>query len=706
MINLITKRKWLSFFIIFLLVVPDILHSKELSSHCSSPKNAHKRISQVESYQLQQVASFKIQKNSGRFVKKLKSEGQEALIKKGITKDKKVIYRVFVKKYKDSSKYLAVQKGFKQEADSGKTLIKERDTIARSFAEFKESSQDAQTAGSMKPVASFKIFQNKEDAENFSEEVKSKGYETSIQDEKTKNNDVIYTIFAVYRPEQSKDVLLSGGAEYEPQSEKIAIEEKPLETENHPSEFIGQAKDPLPSAEIKHETAPEKPSIGGQPVAEKRLSAELSSTSKDTSPPSDIKHENAVVNPAIEAEPIGTLKGRPTEDVFGRRGGFIHPFLSVTEYYTDNVFFSNDDKKSDFITVISPGIWLTVPHVYEKLLHIDTSNLSPGGFSLSRFSPEIFKRYQAYLFYNADIELFSKYSSENTVNHKAEGLFQYNLRGGLSIELIDQFIASHDIRGTGILSKLDKYHNNLANVIVTYEASDRLKFRVDYTNFLVDYSASRNDFRDRDDNSVSGYIFFKFLPKTAFFTEYEFLDVKYEKDTAFNSREHHYFGGIQWDITAKSKGSIKAGYGMKDFTDSDIKTSKDFVFEAQIDHKFTSKTSLVLKASRRTNETNISGTDFVLTNAVEVEYLQRITGKITADAKFSYVNDRYKGDFTYNGITKALDDDYYMGAFAFQYKFKEWLQTDLGYIYNQRNSNFSDFDYINNILFLRITGSL
>jgi hypothetical protein len=81
---------------------------------------------------------------------------------------------------------------------------------------------------------------------------------------------------------------------------------------------------------------------------------------------------------------------------------------------------------------------------------------------------------------------------------------------------------------------------------------------------------------------VSGYIFFKFLPKTAFFTEYEFLDVKYEKDTAFNSREHHYFGGIQWDITAKSKGSIKAGYGMKDFIDSDIKTSKDFVLEARL----------------------------------------------------------------------------------------------------------------------------
>lgn len=700
------KKKWVLFFIIFSLLVPETLYSAEISSPNPLPQNAHNRISQSKSCNLEQVASFKIQKNAERFVKRLKNKGQEALLRKDITKNKKVIYRVFVKKYKDSSKYLAVQKGFKQEADSENTLIKERDTIARSFAEFKKSSQDAQTAGSMKPVASFKIFQNKEDAEKFSEEVKSKGYETSIRDEKTKNNDVIYTVFAAYRPEQSKDVLSSGGAEYEPQSEKIAIEKKPLEAENHPSEFIEQAKDPLPAAEIKHETAPEKPSIGEQPVAEKRLSAELPSTSKDTSPPSDIKHEDTVVNPAIKAEPIGTLKGRPTEDVFGRRGGFIHPFLSVTEYYTDNVFFSNDDKKSDFITVISPGIWLTAPHVYEKLLHIDTSNLSPGGFSLSRFSPEIFKRYQTYLFYNADIERFSKHSSENAVNHKAEGFFQYNLRGGLSIELLDQFIASHDDRGTGISFKLDKFKSNLANVILIYNLSDRFQFRIDYSNFLVNYDASRNNFRDRDDNTFSGYIFYKFQPKTSLFLEYEFLDIQYREDTALNSKEHHYFGGIQWDITAKSKGSIKAGYGVKDFDDPGAENSNDFIMEAQIGHKFTPKTSLILKASRRTNETNISAYNFVLSDTVELEYLQRVTGKITCDIKLSYTNDKYKGILTSDGVTQKLEDNYYTGAFAFQYKFKEWLNLDSGYIYIKRDSNFSDFDYINNVLFLRITGSL
>jgi uncharacterized protein (PEP-CTERM system associated) len=91
---------------------------------------------------------------------------------------------------------------------------------------------------------------------------------------------------------------------------------------------------------------------------------------------------------------------------------------------------------------------------------------------------------------------------------------------------------------------------------------------------------------------------------------------------------------------------------------------------------------------------------------IEVEYLQKVTGKITADIKFSFTNDQYDGETTFDGVTKKERDNYYMGAFALQYKFREWLQLDLGYVFDKRDSNFSDFDYTVNIAFVRITGSL
>ena len=110
--------------------------------------------------------------------------------------------------------------------------------------------------------------------------------------------------------------------------------------------------------------------------------------------------------------------------------------------------------------------------------------------------------------------------------------------------------------------------------------------------------------------------------------------------------------------------------------------------EAQIDYQFTPKTSIILKASRRTNETNIAGTDFVLSNTVELQYLQKLTGKITADVKLAYTNDNYRGKVTFKDLTGNLKDNYYMGVFALRYKFKEWLQMDLGYIFDKRDSKF------------------
>jgi polysaccharide biosynthesis protein VpsM len=411
-------------------------------------------------------------------------------------------------------------------------------------------------------------------------------------------------------------------------------------------------------------------------------------------------------NTVSEETPIGTSDEKSSEEIFGRRGGYIHPFLSVTEFFTDNVLNSQDNKESAFATVLSPGFWLTFPRIKEKLLAIDTSNISPGGFSLSRYEPETFRRYQTYFSYNADIELYSRESSLNSISHKAEGLFQYNLRGGLSLELADQFQASHDIFGTGLYTQLDKYRTNLANFIARYEASDRLLFRLDYSNYLVDYTASRNNFRDRDDNAISAYIYYKFKPKTSLFYEYEFIDIGYRDSILSNSTEQHHFGGIQWDITAKSKGSIKAGYGVKDFSDSDINGSRDFIMEAQVDHKFTAKTSLILKASRRTNETNIEATDYMLSDNLEAHYIQRLTGRISANIVLEYTHDAYHGDLTLGGDTKRLTDNYYTGALAFQYKFREWLEMDAGYIVDKRDSSFSELDYTSNKLFLRVIGSL
>ncbi|MDQ7786786.1 MAG: outer membrane beta-barrel protein [Thermodesulfovibrionales bacterium] len=631
---------------VFLLFPSTVLYSADLfairTADATDQEIVMERKDAPPGNTLKQMGAFQIRKNAERLAEKLERDGMEPVVLAVVTNENQTIYKVYIRK------------------QGGAT---HKDKLPRKFAEniVAEEAQDSLPPETPRQLAQdravqeedlllvLRNFSSKAEGEEFSGNMEKAGYLVMMREVPTGNGQPIYVVSAEKPQVQSGSTVLSG---------EIDKTSQPVITT--------KAEPPPPSPDIIRETP-------GKAVPE-----EL---------------------------PVGTPKERVSKDVLGKRGGFVHPFLSITEYYIDNVFYSNDRKDDDFITVLSPGIWLAVPHVYEKLLRVETSDISPGGFSLSRYKPEEFKRYQAYLFYNADIEKFAKHSSEDAVNHKFEGFFQYNLRGGLSFEVMDQYIDSHDDRGSGIYAELDKFRTNLANFIVKYAISERLELRVDSSYFLVNYAKARNNYRDRHDWSLSAYTFYKATPKMRFFIEYEYIDITYDKNIVSDSQEHHYFGGIQWDITAKSKGSIKAGYGTKDFA-SATETSNDFIFEAQIDHHFTPKTSLILKASRRTTETDISTTDFVVSDTIELEYLQRITAKVTADIKLSYTRDAYKDEFTYGGRTAPLDDDYYYGAFALQYKFREWLFADAGYIFMKRDSSFSDFDYTTNVMFVRITGSL
>jgi polysaccharide biosynthesis protein VpsM len=705
------KQKWIVCIIVLLFTFPCVLYAKEIAHQRSSKNHTHKKNSKSTSYDLQQVASFKSKKNAEKMVRKLSYEGQESVIRKSLTKDKKATYRVFVKKAKISSKTISAPGRFKQEPVLEKTTIAEKYTDMEIYSEkLPESSKHTSSDKAVKHIASYRIFDSIEDAEKLASQLREDGYAVSVRTKTDKNDRIIYTVFAESAPDKPKvdsvhDEIRRGSISEEP-----SVEAKPSEKEisytvlPEMSDTTSIASAPI----VNPETTIEKGHFESTPVETDKAPVQVSqasNVSKGTTSPGEISQKADAVQPSSEDKKIDTSQEKSSE-IFGRKGGYVHPFLGVTEYWTDNVFNTKTDKQSDFITLLSPGVWLTVPHVYEKLLSISTSSAAPGGYSLSRYSPETFTRYQTYLFYNADIELHSSKSAGNAVSHKAEGLFQYNLRGGLSFELADQFLATHDAWGTGISDELDKYRTNLANLVVTYDTGHRLMFRLDYANYLVDYTASRNKFRDRLDNSFAAYIFYKLRPKTALFYEYAFVDVDYRDNIVSNSKEHNQFVGIQWDMTAKSKGSIKAGYGLKDFNDSSTDDSRNFIFEAQIDHKLTPKTSLLFSASRKTEETDVSTTDYVLSDSVSAEYLQRLTGKITFDAKLSYTHDRYHDDLTYGGITETLEDDYYMAMLALQYRFREWLQIDTGYIFDKRESSFSDFDYTSNIFFLKFTGSL
>jgi len=649
-----------------------------------------------------QVAAFKIfrtEADAEAFAQQLRGKGFRVEIHETQTKDKGGLYTVFAERQKEVIEVPAVAAAPPELSSEGASAqVIDRDTppeevpvtdepvVAEEVVVEKVEavSQEALPSGQ---VATLRNFRTEADAEAFAQQLREEGYSVTVNEPRT--TDAPYTVFAK-SPTEVMEVPKPSPKEKREPVEVAAV----------------AAAEELKTAEAA--AVPEgESSVLQSGAAERPQEAPLY-----TAQQSEMPQEAYPKEPSLEVETVETAErdGIKSKDIFGRKGGYIHPFLSITGYYTDNVFNQPVDEKSDFVTVLTPGIWLAVPGINQKLLSVSSSNTAPGGYRLSRSSENFFRRYQIYLLYNTEIELFSKYHSQNFTGHRIEGLFQYNLRGGLTFEFVDQYLISHDIIGTGIVTsdELDKFYTNLANPRLIYNTGKRWWFMVDYSNFLVKYNDSRNDFRHRDDNAISAYVFFRLQPKTSAFFQYQYIDVNYRNDTLSNSDEHNYYGGLAWDITAKSKGAIKAGYGIKDFEDDTIENAKNFRLELQINHRFTPKTNVMLNAWRRTDETNISTTDYILAHGIEFGYNQQFTGRLMGNVRLSYIHDHYKGDLTYDGLTQERKDSYYIGTVGLFYRFREWVGAGIGYTWTKRDSNFPEFEYTNNMFFFNfnISGSL
>lgn len=388
-------------------------------------------------------------------------------------------------------------------------------------------------------------------------------------------------------------------------------------------------------------------------------------------------------------------------DVLGRKRGHFHPRFSLLEIYSDNIFKTRDNKVSDYETIVSAGLALTVPGTRKSFSLDDISAAVPAGQRFNRplGSDRI---YQALVFLNADLERFRDNPDGDFNHYNAGAVLQVTPGGHLSLGLSDRFLTSHDERGTGLPGELYEYNVNLGSAFVSYNFG-KLKLRADYSNFNVDYKKAFTDFKDRNDNKYAGYIYYNFNSRTSAFLEYESISIDYDEDILPDSVERDYFGGLEWDITAKSTGLVKAGYGVREFNGTAIEDVGEFVVVGSIRQVFTPKTSLILTFSRGREESDIQISSSVLSNSFKANYLQRISHRISFNVVADYIDRRYEPAITFGGVTKVREDKIYKGSLAVRYEFKRWLSADLGYAYNARESNFPDFEYTGNRAFLSVS---
>ncbi len=382
--------------------------------------------------------------------------------------------------------------------------------------------------------------------------------------------------------------------------------------------------------------------------------------------------------------------------LFGGGGGYIHPYITIGGLYDDNVYNGNNDTQSDTALVVSPGIWLAFPATREKVLNLETTNLTPGGLRLVEDRGRRFKRMQGYLHYGGDFTRYNDAVDTDTDDHRVEGYFFFDTKGGLSLEVFDFYLDGHNDWSTGVSEELDTFKSNLIGGRATYNIGSKFRLRAAYTNYLVDYDQDRNKNRDRQDNKIATWLYYKISSKSSIFLEYDYLDIEYDTADYLNSKEHHIYSGLRWRLTGKTMGEVKLGYLFKDFNDSRLESDGDFILSAWTDYDFSRKTSLKLLVDQTYEEPSSYTLESILSSRIRITGRHKLTDKFYSTCTVGYKRSSYNGLYIYESVASEREDDEYQIKFSLNYQIQKWLGLKASYEYFKRDSTIGELSYIDN----------
>jgi polysaccharide biosynthesis protein VpsM len=390
-------------------------------------------------------------------------------------------------------------------------------------------------------------------------------------------------------------------------------------------------------------------------------------------------------------------------DLFdGGRQGYLHPFLELGLRYTDNLFLEPTNRRQDTITVISPGLWLALPASRQEFQPLATLTRAPGGLEVQRMRMAPERRLQGFAFWRSHFEQHRDFPDEDRDSHRLQGALQYQAPAGLYLQATAAFDRNYDDYATGAFTnrQRDRFESTLAGATLGFRPGERLRLALDYSQYQLSYREERSAFRDREDRVWSGTIAYRLLPRTETFVQYRRLDIDYDQSGERDSEEDHYFAGVQWQATAKSRGRLQFGYGDKSFATEAVSRRRDFIAEARVDHRFTERTSIYLQGSRKTNETDITGVADLRSHRLLFGYEQSLTARLRGAARLSYQHDQYRG-----GAVDGRKDDYYGGGADLTYAARPWLRFTGGYDHAARQAGDAAFDYRRNLVHLGVTAT-
>jgi hypothetical protein len=356
----------------------------------------------------------------------------------------------------------------------------------------------------------------------------------------------------------------------------------------------------------------------------------------------------------------------------------VTPTLDLGLRYDDNVIRSNANKISSWSQIVSPQVVM--------LNSFGASQVSVG--------------------YRLRNERFYSSAQDNYTDHFFFAGVDFELNARHRLDIGVDYTDGHEDRGTGFsignteaLYTPDKFKQAELDLLYSYgafNADGRLETSFNITNRDYDLNSPRYLARDRTFTSLGGAFFYRVGATTdaTFDIIYRAIDYKFDLNplSPLNSTQVSYLLGLKWEATAQTSGFAKIGYQEKDF-DSEFREDFDGNdWAAGVVWEPTDYSAVEITTRNDTNETNGEG-NFIRGRAYEIEWRTDWLERLRSTASYTWGSDRYEGQ---SGDFDVREDDLVKFKASLFYQFRRWVNIEVGYVYDQRDSNRTAIEYDRN----------
>ncbi len=265
----------------------------------------------------------------------------------------------------------------------------------------------------------------------------------------------------------------------------------------------------------------------------------------------------------------------------------------------------------------------------------------------------------------------------------------------LSSELLLQY--QDDVEEPGItnqstvgLSEFNQFDISRAQIKGAYGRSDSIGQIV----LMLDHSQRRytnnnQAFRDLDMSGITGQFFYRIAPKTRLLFEATAANIDYQNTQIFDqsSRDNIYLIGVEWDVTAKTSGTFKAGYQTKSYdNDAVFNDISGLSYSLDMTWLPNTYTKVELGASRLISESAQFGIGGFISNGFKTRLEHAFTERTVFYAQYDHL------EYDITSVIGRTDKrhEFALGA---THDLRTWLDIEFSFIRQERSSDEAIFEF-------------